>query len=218
MKKLGRPRDQDLASRRREEILEAATKLFARHGYQGTDVQIVADMLEVGKGTIYRYFPSKEKLFLASVDRGMRLLSERIDEKVTDLGDPLKQFVRAVQAYLEFFETHPDLVELLIQERAAFRDRKKPTYFEHRDANIDRWKGILEQFIDSRRAREIPVNRILDVVTDLLYGTIFTNYFARPARSLEAQASDLLDIVLNGILADKNDRGDTRRHDPEEAP
>ena len=100
MKKLGRPRDQDLVSRRHEEILEVATKLFARHGYQGTDVQTVADILEVGKGTIYRYFPSKEKLFLASVDRGMRLLSERIDEEVADIGDPLRQFVRAVHAYL----------------------------------------------------------------------------------------------------------------------
>jgi len=32
-------------------------------------------------------------------------------------------------------------VELLILERAEFRDRKKPTYFEHRDAHVHRWRS-----------------------------------------------------------------------------
>ena len=54
--------------RRREEILAAAIHLFAVHGYAGTDTQLLADKLQVGKGTLYRYFQSKEDLFLAAVD------------------------------------------------------------------------------------------------------------------------------------------------------
>ena len=196
----GRPRDEALVARRREEILGVATRVFARHGFPSTDVQIVADALGVGKGTVYRYFPSKEDLFLAAVDRGMRLLHACVEERVAPIGDPLAQFIAAVEAYLGFFDAQPDLVELLIQERAEFRDRKRPTYFEHRDANIGRWRGLFEQLIERRVVRDVPVDRILDVVTDLLYGTIFTNYFARPARSLDRQARDILDVVLHGVL------------------
>ena len=67
---------------RREQILDAAAEVFAQHGYRNTDVQFVADALQVGKGTVYRYFPSKEALFLAAVDRGMRRLTERFQARV----------------------------------------------------------------------------------------------------------------------------------------
>ena len=78
-RKPGRPVDRGLRARRREEILDAAAKLFARHGYPETDTQVLADLLGVGKGTIYRYFPSKHALFLAAADRVMRRLREVVD-------------------------------------------------------------------------------------------------------------------------------------------
>lgn len=205
-RKPGRPRDEELVARRREEILDIATQFFARQGFQRTDVQAVADSLGLGKGTIYRYFPTKERLFLASVDRGLQLLHTYVEDRVAGAGeDPLGQFVAAVMAYLAYFDTHPDLIELLIQERAEFRDRKKPTYFEHRDTNIGRWRVVFEQLIERGVVRDVEVDRILNVVTDLLYGTIFTNYFSRPTRSLEAQASEILDIVLNGVLLERQE-------------
>src|SRR2546430_155159 len=75
-KRPGRPVDQDRCARRREEILEAAARLFAEHGYADADLQVLADTLGVGKGTLYRYFPSKQDLFLAAADRVMRKLRE----------------------------------------------------------------------------------------------------------------------------------------------
>ena len=63
-KRPGRPKDEGLAARRCKEILDVAARLFAARGYQNTDVQVVADELGVGKGTVYRYFPSKRELFL----------------------------------------------------------------------------------------------------------------------------------------------------------
>jgi len=49
----------DIKIRREEEILEAAAIFFAECGYSEADTQTLADRLGVGKGTIYRYFPSK---------------------------------------------------------------------------------------------------------------------------------------------------------------
>src|SRR5262249_57454593 len=66
LKKPGRPQDPARRERRREEILEAAARLFAEHGYSETDTQGLADLLQVGKGTLYRYFRTKRELFLAA--------------------------------------------------------------------------------------------------------------------------------------------------------
>src|SRR6516162_1883174 len=104
LKKLGRPKDPSLEARRQEEILTAAAKAFAQQGFANTDVQAIADDLGIGKGTVYRYFPTKEDLFLAAVDRGLQDLSAAIDAVVVDESvDPLVRFESAVFAYLTFF-------------------------------------------------------------------------------------------------------------------
>jgi len=201
-KRRGRPKDEALVAMRQEQILDAAALLFAQHGYRNTDVQYVADAVQVGKGTVYRYFPSKEALFLAAVDRGMRRLTERFETEVHSLAEPIERMERAIRVYLGFFREHPEYVELLILERAEFRDRKKPTYFEHRDAHVHRWHDLFRSLIAAGRVREIPVERIAEVLSDLVYGTMFTNYFAARHKPIEAQAEHILDIVFHGILTD----------------
>lgn len=201
-KRRGRPKDKALTARRCEEILDIAARTFAERGFPGTDVQEIADELGVGKGTVYRYFPTKRKLFLAAVDRAMRRLREQVDASAAEAGDPLERIALAVRAYLAFFDANPAFVELLMQERAEFKDRKKPTYFEHRDANESSWQEVLRELASEHRVRDVPVQRITDVVGDLLYGTIFTNHFAGRRKSFEQQAHDILDIVFHGILAD----------------
>jgi len=127
-RKTGRPKNELLTARRRAEILHAAAHVFAARGYPNTDLQVVADTLKIGKGTIYRYFPSKRDLFLASADRVMRRLRQRLDGAIADRDDPLEKVAVAIEAFLLFFDEHPGFAELLIQERALFKDRKKPTY------------------------------------------------------------------------------------------
>jgi AcrR family transcriptional regulator len=199
------PRPSPLPTRRgarQEEILDAAAKLFARHGYSETDTQLLADELGVGKGTLYRYFPSKSALFLAAADRVMRKLRRQIDASIEGVEDPLKRIAVAIRAYLAFFAEHPESVELLIQERAQFKDRKKPTYFEHREANVEQWRALYRGLIANGRVRDMPVERIIDVMSDLLYGTMFTNYFTGQRKPFESQAEDILDVVFYGILSE----------------
>lgn len=179
-----------------------ATREFARRGYHATDVQELADELELGKGTVYRYFPSKGALFLAAVDRVMLLLRERIDAVRARAADPLDQIAEAMTVYLAFFDAHPEFVELLIQERAVFRDRKKPTYFEHRERNSGRWQALYRELMDAGRVRPMPPATISAVLSSALYGTMFTNFFAGRSKSLEDQAADLLDVVFHGILTE----------------
>ena len=199
----GRPRDEQLSRRRRKEILAVAIRHFAERGFADTDVQLIADELGVGKGTVYRYFSSKERLFLAAVDRGMEALREAVDAAAARATGPLPRIEAGIRAYLEYFDRHPAVAELIIQERAQFRDRKRPTYFVHRDANLGPWRELFARLIASGVMRDVPVDRILDVVSDFLYGTMFTNHFAGRRTALATQARDVLDVLFHGLLADR---------------
>lgn len=197
----GRPPDPELATLRRRTILDAATRHFAAHGFREADVQHIADELGVGKGTIYRYFPSKEELFLAAVDQGMQQLKAAIDAAAERATSPLGRVEAAIEAYLTYFDQHPELIELLIQERCHFRDRMQPTYFVHREVNIRPWQDLLRRLMAEGVVRPMPVERITDVISDLLYGTIFTNHFAGRRKSLAQQCQDVMDVLHHGILA-----------------
>jgi AcrR family transcriptional regulator len=196
----GRPRDEELIARRQREILAAATRLFAEVGYRQADVQVVADRLGVGKGTVYRYFPTKETLFFAAVDAGMRALVGSIDAITNRLDDPLEYFEKGIGSYLEFFDRNPDLVELLIIERAEFRDREKATYFVYRDRDRGQRRALIEKGIASGVIRDIPPERILDVVGDLLYGAMFTNHFSNRRIPFKRQAADIMDVLKHGVF------------------
>jgi AcrR family transcriptional regulator len=187
---------------RREEILDAATSLFAEQGYSDAVTQALADRLGVGKGTIYRYFPSKRDLFLAAADRVMRKMRQQVDASLAGIEDGLERVSKAIEAFLTFFADNPELVELLIQERAHFKDRKKPTYLIHKDVNVERWRVLYRELIAQGRIRDMPVERITDVISDLLYGTMFTNFFAGQLKPSQEQARDILDVVFYGILSD----------------
>src|SRR4051794_39926808 len=165
--------DEQLWAARQEEILTEAARLFAERGYDKTDTTLLAETVGVGKGTVYRYFPSKRELFLAAADRVMRMLRQHVDSRIAPVDDPVEQIANGIFGFLEFFAEHPGYVELLMQERALFRDRKLPTFLEHRKVSMERWRSFYQELISKGRLRGIPVDRITDVIGSLLYGTIF---------------------------------------------
>ena len=65
------------------------------------------------------------------------------------------------------------------------------------------WNELLTQMIRDGVIRPIPVERITEVISDLLYGTIFTNHFAGRKKSLCSQCEDVLDIMFHGLLTDR---------------
>jgi AcrR family transcriptional regulator len=201
-RRVGRPEVAGLVSRRQREILDVATRVFAERGFRATDTQLVADAAGVGKGTLYRYFPSKEALFLAAVDRGMHRLRAEVDAAARDAADPLERIARAVRAYLGYFDANPELVELFILERSEFKHRAQPSYFEHREANEGEWKDLIRALIAGGRFRDTCADAVCDVVSNLLYGTIFVNHFAGRTRSFEQQARDILEVVFCGLLGE----------------
>ena len=199
----GRPKDEALQRRRCEAILAEAATLFAKHGFTATDVQWIADALKISKGTVYRYLPTKEKLFLSAVERGIGRMQEHIEAARRGMTDKIEEIRAGVVAYLQFFNKNPELVELFIQERAEFRTRHQPLYFQHRDLRRGPWREHLAALMAEGRIRSMPVERVLDVLGDVMYGTMFTNHFAGRDKPFDAQAKDILDVVFNGILSDR---------------
>lgn len=190
-------------AQRRQSIVESAALLFARDGYAGCEMERVAAEAGIAKGTLYLYFPGKQELFFACVDWGMSWMQQTVRAAAETVTDPFERIAIAVRAYLTFFEEHPEYVELIIQERAIFCDRKQSTYFEYRAANLGYWQDLYRQLIAAGRLRaDLPVERITDTIGSLLYGAMFTNRFMGRTASLDEQYAALLEIMFRGLLSE----------------
>lgn len=189
-------------AQKRHAIVEAAARIFAQAGYDDTEMERVASETGIAKGTVYLYFEGKQDLFFACVDEGMRQMQAVVRAAADRSQEPFARIASGIRAYLTFFDENPHFVELLIQERAIFKDRKRPTYFEYRKANLGPWRDLYTRLAEEGRIRsDLPVERILDTVGSLMYGTMFTNHFAGRSVSLDEQYRNALDIILFGILA-----------------
>jgi AcrR family transcriptional regulator len=203
-RKPGRPRDPELEARRKAQILDTAAKVFAGFGFAATDVQVIADRIGVGKGTVYRYFATKEALFLAAVERGLAELTTEMDA-ILDNPAAVEQVRRAIRAYLGFFHRRPEMAELFIQERAAFPHHHRPLYFstQENDEHACKHAAFWERLVETGKVRPMPVERFFAVVGDLLYGTILTNLLSGRPADPASQTEDILDVIMNGMLADR---------------
>ena len=192
----------DRRAERRLAIIATAARLFAREGYANCEMESVAAKQGVAKGTLYLYFKSKQELFYACVDHGMRELQATVQAAAQTRTEPFGRISAAILAYLLFFEQHPEQVELLIQERAFFHDRQKPTYFTYREESRERWRTVWSSLLEDGSIRpELKVDQILDFIGNLVYGTMFTNHFL--GRSSAEQHSLIMNIFYRGVWSDR---------------
>lgn len=186
---------------RRRSILETAARLFAEFGYTDCDMERVSSGSKIAKGTLYLYFPTKQELFLACVDWGMSEMQRVVIDATQAEVDPFGKIAQAIRVYLEFFDQNPHFVELLIQERAMFRERKRGAYFEHRESLRDIFRVLYQQLVSRGTFRsDLPVERLLDSVGALLYGTMLSTNAVGRAISLREQYLAVMQTAFGGIV------------------
>ncbi|MGH7812535.1 MAG: TetR/AcrR family transcriptional regulator [Candidatus Binataceae bacterium] len=108
---------------RRNSILAAAARVFARHGLEGATIEMVAHEAEVAVGTIYLYFASRDDLFLSLVAEHANVLRARYLEIFARRLDPRAELRAIAQAYLDYLNEAREL--FLSQHSAGFTRLRK---------------------------------------------------------------------------------------------
>ncbi len=98
---------------RKEEILDAAQKIFFEKGLSVATMDEIAEAAELSKGTLYLYYKSKEDLYLAVMMRGTQKLKEMFQRVVESNEATLKKLINIGESYMEFFKTSPNYFRML---------------------------------------------------------------------------------------------------------
>jgi AcrR family transcriptional regulator len=183
----------------RQRILEVATKIFAAEGYRQADVQVIADSAAVGKGTIYRHFGNKEQLFLAVAKFNLDQLSEYVTAQLVDVEGVVNVLRTIAIACARFYQKHPECVEIMIQERAEFREAIFPTHLMRRAETRSELEALIQRGIDAGEIRSLRPAEVVDAFSDMLYGVIVCGCIGGARKKLVQRAERSIEYFLTGI-------------------
>src|SRR6267154_5287703 len=140
----------------RRAILDAARELFVAEGFQHVSIRKIAERIEYSPAAIYGYFPSKDDIFFALAEEGLRLLGDpdavHDDPQFQD-APPLER-VRAIFWRLyEFSREQPQYFALIFVDRSVPRISRE---YERFAFARDRKRHIIAELQACIDAGELP--------------------------------------------------------------
>ena len=96
----------------RQEILDAASKMFASEGYANVSMRKIAAKIEYSPTTIYLYFKDKNDLLNQICEDTFGKLYEKVSAIREESGNPLECLRKGTRAYIEFGLEHPNHYEV----------------------------------------------------------------------------------------------------------
>jgi AcrR family transcriptional regulator len=204
--------------KRRTAILEAAAEVFSQKGYAATRIIEVARAAQVGKGTIYEYFPSKEALFFAVFEAMMSGAEAAILGATEGLSGDFAARLQAlsdqiIATWLNDIHMYGLVMEFWAATASSpGRDRFKATFL----SGYEELRRVVGALIRKGQARgEVTADCDVAAVAAALTGTwdaLLLQAWLDPNFDALATSRGYLPVVLRGLgatsEATKADRGE----------
>jgi AcrR family transcriptional regulator len=194
---------------KRAAILDEAIRTFAELGFRRADVQVIADRAAVGKGTVYRYFRSKEDLFWAATLELITRLDQVLLTAIEGVEGACAKLRAMALAYAGFFEANPLYLQLFIQERAEFPGAGPESHQEQHEKMLQRVSAILHEGIEAGELRPLDTRQTTLAMGCLLFGTTMLTGHIVPTGpgDLVRMTEYAIDVFLSGMRKDAAPEG-----------
>src|SRR5580692_5871512 len=182
----------------RERLFRAALDLFARKGFTETTVEDITEAADVGKGTFFNYFPSKDHILLAFGEMQLAKLECAVEE-ARRTGEPMPQFLRSLGVRMTQEPTrHPGIIRSLLQAylsttpvRAAMLNLQKRVHALHTEiVRLGQERGEIR--------RDLPASEIAHVFRQTIFGTLLI-WSLNGDATLHARMESAFNVLWSGM-------------------
>lgn len=186
---------------KREAILRAAIKVFARRGYFNSKVADVAKEAGIADGTVYLYFKSKDEILHSIFDKAMAEFIEEGKRELAELEDPKEKLRRIAELHLERLGADRDMaVVFQVELRGSTKFMQ-----EFSAAGFAEYLDIIQQtFIEGQKKGIFQKDLKPIVCAKILYGALdemVTNWIlSKKSYPLAPMADEVLKVFFGGVL------------------
>lgn len=141
------PTFKKLSPERQADILNAAIAVFARHGYYEANIDSICKEANISNGSLYRYFTSKENLYICACDYSLEVMFNDVYEldppENKSIYDIISDMLVSTQ---RFYDQHPDFFLFYSDIWAASMNQFVPKVPMHVEERIDNfWAGLVKK-------------------------------------------------------------------------
>ena len=189
-----------------EAILETARKAFSRYGPKKTNIDEIARIARVAKGTIYNYFGSKDAVYLEVLSREVNEIIEKISSSVARETSPEKKLASFARAKFQHMRHAVNLINLdreAVEERPRKAEQTRERLFESEVAIV---AVILKEGAEKG---VFTINDLLltaRAICHALRGFELTWLVRESEERIEQYLDELLKVLFVGIVSEEGRR------------
>ena len=189
---------------RRGDILSAAECLFSKHGFFKTSMAEIAGASQFAMGTVYRFFKSKEDIYISLVEAKVEELMTLLEDQVSNANTATEKIQAVLQVKLAFADKNRDFFRIYVSEwsgfewtiKSAFGDRVWKRYL----AQVQLVADLVREGIRKGEFRKVHPEDTSLAFHGMLNSTIYVWILqTSPTESLVAKGELLGSLFLNGI-------------------
>lgn len=191
-------------SETRTKILQAAQRLFARQGYDGTSTRDLAQAAGVAEGTLFRHFANKKAILVEVTTQGwVEILTDLLTE-LSEMGS-YKAVAQVMRRRMMNLHHNADMMRVCFMEAQFHPDLRERIQTEV----INKMTDVAEAFFQTAMDRGIyrPMNP--RIVAQVFLGMFTVAGFSQSTliesssspKALQEMAEGIADIFLNGVIA-----------------
>jgi AcrR family transcriptional regulator len=183
---------------RRQEVVEAASKLFREKGYHGTSMQDIGDAVGIYKGSLYEHITSKEDLLFAVIGGGLEWTTSRLEAIGNSQLSPLEKLKEAVKHHINATATLQDVVGVLLEDAKHLSGAKRRSVVKLQERYEEIIQQILEDGIRAGQFRPCDVKIVSFAILGMC-NWIYRWYSEQGRLTPEEIARVFTDFILQGI-------------------
>jgi len=186
---------------RKKLILEAAAKSFSLYGYKATTMDQVAKLANVGKGTIYTFFKTKEELFDDIINSLIADIRFEVEGVLDDSASILDNVNNVLVRIHEIRESHQLTIKLIQEERDMGTQTVVEAMQRVEQSIIQYMKAIIQKAIDKGEIKACDPEVTAFVMLKMYFSLVIDWQRNHPPLKKEEIAKLFELYLLKGLLA-----------------
>jgi len=179
----------------RQELLAAARTVLAEKGYHNAKIIDIATAADIGVGTFYLYYPTKDALFLELVEETAQLLKKEIEEARAAVEGAVEKIRVANQAFFRFAQENRELLKIVFGHGNTFNQLLRQVYAMFVADAADRFT----EGVAYGEFRPLPPYIIANSLVGM-FAQVVSWWIEQDEPSAEAMAEIMTDFVLRGLI------------------
>ena len=207
---------------RKQNIIEAAEKLFLANGYEDTTMSQIANEAEFSKGTLYNYFKSKDDLYLAIGTKAYEIIIDYTKYFVESKDPGIDQLKAVGYAYYEFTKNYPDYAHIfhdisiklphVAQKSKDELTANEKEYLNRSEAYGEQFRDVIIKAIKIRAIRSDKDPFLIGFTLFMMTSGIMKELeqHQKTLETMEFDGDDIIDFVFEMIAEGLKPREDKK--------